>query len=632
MHKVCTKCGQKAHCMYCYGCHVCNADLPVIQKCHKQHFAALALKVFKVDHLRTQKARGILALQQNYSTELYTAPTLAVIQSEADIDALIEQYAATSRIFVRPCPTRPRHGFVESRQMLMTKENLLAIWEETLKEDPNGEMVVMRPINAAYNAIWTPGALTIGTSNDGATSGKECVVFPLDPVIGTKTLPPSLLKAATIYPPDEWPFIETVIPKKAELEYGDTSSMYSRLTQLRAGPVGSSANPDWIPHDVAEVTTILTPNLMDLLEWEKLTLSHKDIPGAVVYHPDGSLCDHYAVHARVLGIPIITTYRPALGSSLSRNTDQEVPYDPAAFLLGVVKGEMMDLNPHTAKDLAALMVLILHHSQVLRGPYTEWLGVGCALMLRLGCTALKGEARHYRTNSGLAGGGSPRISREAVYARVYPHSLKRHRTLIVRLLNLFKYGQWSGSVGGLKWATCAKALIPLFNGIKRIATDPTEEHVHSALLAFNVAMNQAHNNGWWMNKFVSGEAFNLIQEGDLAWTLVPTRVIHQIGSSRPGEVYTQRKLAGYESWKEILPLPPTITTLKVVEDPSIVGALVLAPQIRAIPRARQITIPPGALAKFVGDSFSGQMSLEFTPDGSGYTIHIGKQPIHQGEI
>lgn len=610
---VCSHC-KETWCTGCDTCHACEGSGVPFHKEDPINMASLFT-------IRTQKAAGIYALRQS-ALGTFTLASTGLIQSDEDVKeetiSALFPYGGPKQHFARPCPIRPRHGFVESR-IIKTADELIALWKETREADPEGELLLMPPINASHNAIWTPGMLTVGSSNDGATAGRDAISFPLVPVKGL--IAASTLKDARI-DPDGWPYIEAVAKKGIHIEQGSGLSRYFSLTQLRSGPALESVDPDWLPFD-GTVSQVLVAKDQSLLEWESLILSSKDQPGTVVKAT--SLTDHYAVHARTCGIPLFTSHTPAIGETFEKNTGKEIPYDRDAFLRGVAKADLfpIQVNGYLTAELTALMILCLHNAPVLRGAHTEWLGIGVGLMMRLGSAALRGEARHYKTH--VLGKGSSG-AREKVYTASFSQPLSRQRVKLTALYNLFRYGSWTGSVGGHSWAKCALSIIPLFNHVREIARG--EENFTSLILAFNTALNQAHNNGWWMNKFSSKEAFDEISKSSIPWTLGAGRVIHSLGHFTDKRI--PDRIASYADWAPVTTRAPRITSAVLVEGPSLTGgSIVVRPSLARIPLSRQIILTPQVLMKlFVEEpvgkksplTFSytseGRMRLEHTTSGT----------------
>ena len=196
---------------------------------------------------RTQKAKGVFALARHGLSRM---PFL--ISKDADFDDL-DNGIWHPKTFARPCPMRPRHGFVESR-IVATKEECRAVWEETKAADPRGELLLMPYINAAQSAVVTPAAVVIGKGHDGATSGAAgCITLPLAHL----NLEQFDLESLGVL---DTPYFESV----RNSEYGKQIS----IVQIRDGARPPETLGNFIPRDVT-VTNVLTAG-GDLLEWERL--------------------------------------------------------------------------------------------------------------------------------------------------------------------------------------------------------------------------------------------------------------------------------------------------------------------------------------------------------------------------
>src|SRR6185437_13355334 len=155
-------------------------------------------------YVRTQKAAGVLALKDfNWSTIRTN-----VFQSPSEITR--DPWYGSAPLFARPCPVRPRHGFVDS-QVVPTVKDARALLNLAQEVDPEAELLIMEYIQAHYNAIWTPGRFVIGPGHDGATSGTNSFTIPLVPNDAWMALFSgySLLKEARIHAPDV-PYFEIV--------------------------------------------------------------------------------------------------------------------------------------------------------------------------------------------------------------------------------------------------------------------------------------------------------------------------------------------------------------------------------------------------------------------------------------
>lgn len=449
--------------------------------------------------MKTQKVKGIKTLQ---NMGFHAPSILGVYDHEVTEEELHFHFPR----FARPCPKEPQHGFVDSR-VVNNIEELNQVIKETLAADPDGEVMVMDFIkNATHNAILTSNMLTVGLGHDGATSGKNCVSFPL---VGHKLFSPAYLKAAGI--------------KEGEDAYAEIVNNW--WTQLRSGPKVTCLKPDYIPADT-KVKAIIQPEGQDLLAWAKVTADIK--PGTVVWHPGGSMTDHYAVHARTHKIPILTTIKPEVGMTLVCNTNGKDAYDPIEVLKGVQASQAYQFvgsSDNTNYGLGVeLMLMCLHNSAVFTGAHSKWLGVGVGLMLRYGSMALRGEARHVMNEN---------KQRNTVYYAERNKSLSRHARNISKMISIFRYGTPGvHGVGGDRWTYCGTVLRELYLAVQDLAKDPTEEGVGAVLRAFNKAVNVAHNGGWWMNKFAPVQLFSeLAKRGLREESIYTIPIIHLIGQA-----------------------------------------------------------------------------------------------------
>ena len=457
---------------------------------------------------KTQKVKGILALQH---ADLPIPTIHGLIQSDEDVTDFIDRqwkHLPGEAVFARPCPFEPKHGYIDSRVIDAVKE-LRALWRQVKEDDPNGEILLMQPIDAAYNLLLTPNLMVVGSGHDGATAGKDTVIIP----ILLQALPSKVYREAELDLATSDPYIEVVVLEE-KLQYT------FRFTQLRAGPKTDKVIGDFIPHPTT-VQYILRADATQFKdrEWERAIERAKDLPGLVVWHPGGAITDHFSIHARSFNIPVIYGDKPKIGDTLVPFKPVEVP-NPQAVLRGIVIGSSVPLwhgkssgYGHDGMNTPAIAALLtaLHHSAEMVGDTGELIGIGIGLLMRLGCVALMGESRH-RSGNGLKFTGS----RTEVYKKGYQCSIHRLRCTLPWLINVFRYGEFSsGGVGGEKWAACGKTLIPLFEGTRQLALNPSDENVRFLIRALNVAVNQAHNGGWWLNKFASGELFVSVPKGDL---------------------------------------------------------------------------------------------------------------------
>lgn len=449
---------------------------------------------------RSQKATGIKALATAIGGS--KLPPFVLVQNVEDVDMayqiLCEQLdnKQSKTLFARPCPTRPRHGFVDSRPV-KTLDEIREVMRQTLEADDQGELILMPAIKAVYNSIWRPGLLAFGPGNDGATSGHNSHAMPLVPVdLNGIYGYGKAFKNARIND-GEVAYIESVTEQKDM--YGDGTRMvwHKYLTQMRGGPALAGAKPDYIPALTNVSKVVLAEG--DLLEWE--TKAKNFDANTVVWHPGGSLASHYAVHCVLNNVPILTTNEPKVGDVLEPNSNKE-PLDLQAAIRGIAAGSGFELvNNSNARNAVNAMLAGLHNTAVFEGQDSFYIGAAAAIMIRLGIAASCGEARHGQKKVIFNGG------RDQIYEDAF-RDLFASRKMIGTVYDIFANQHWSGGYGGKAWAKCTKAVADLDTAVIRFVKDPTEGGLKEVVSKLNMAVNCAHNNGWWMNKFTVNDVMD----------------------------------------------------------------------------------------------------------------------------
>lgn len=511
MKKCCSSCGSYSYCPM-HGCSWCG------------RWGAQPI----VPTPKTQKAKGLAILNSSGVAGISVTRIMGLYAADAPLKEtaipICVCAGVTPLLFIRPCPVYPRHGFLDS--FPCSPENYFSkvkeTWEKMQEADPDGEILVTQFINAKWNAIWTPSLVTFGRGHDGATAGKNTISIPLN---GTCPFPPEVLSAAGIGK-EEMPYMEAVLDRTWS------------ATQLRAGPTLDSINPNFIPFSFVVKRVIKAEG--DLIEWDAVV--SKMEKGDIVYHPGGSMCDHYSVHCRIHSVPIMTTFEPKVGDKMLAVGKVERP-DPKAVLRGAILGAKIPLTPSYYSPAVALLLTALHHSSAMTGSHGKWLGVGAALMLRLGSIALRGEARHEMSRKG------PKPAREEVYNNYINTPLSRHRAGLRRLANIFFFGKFEGSgMGGPKWGQCARALVPLFNSLNILAKEESDEAVAQLVSALNIAVNQAHNGGWWLNKFASQSLFDSAAQGYVSTALEPVELIADLEEMSLSDEVIEAEKEKWQKW------------------------------------------------------------------------------------
>lgn len=554
--------------LYCTGCH--------------NYYNVSVIDQDLLKKPETQKAKGIWAIRKikNIYMQILVPSVYGLLNVKEEFpsettDKLKGLLAKYKKFFARPCPPSPEHGFVESR-VVESIEEIEQVRKETLAANDASEILLMNPIDASFNIVWTPSLMAIGPGHDGATSGKGAISIPL---VGNGKIAPEVIAEAGIAA-GKGPYIEAVKQK-------GTPNLY--LTQLRGGPLLESTSPDYIPEPVV-VQQVIKTNGEDLLEWAKVVKNLAGKQGVVVWHPTGALTDHYSVHCRENKVPIVLTYEPQVGMTLESKPLAAI--DPQAVLRGLALGDRLQFSDANdairGRSFVNLLLVALHNSAVMRGQASLWLGVAVAAILKLGGAALEGEARHAH---GLHHGMKMKPD---IYDWYTAKSLSFLRARLSRVTQILHYGfgdpDQTKTYGGRKWALCGVALAPLYNAVRDLAQDPTEKNASELVLALNVAVNQAHNGGWWLNKFVSNEAYDKIPLGDLHFVLDSSTAFwftHQANLEFTDE-QVQKFASRAAKWPvtEIEPLKWRKVTLDIAP-----GAFVLKLKASTVPNPKTITIP-----------------------------------------
>ena len=479
---------------------------------------------------RTQKARGLAELRKAEQCGQLpfsvTVPEFTVIQHESEVgprwtSAQAEFSKHDSQVFARPCPTKPEHGFIDSR-VVTSVDECRAVWRETIAADPNGELLLMPAIqqtvpDKAVSMVWANGGLSLGAGHDGATDGKNSYMF------WTTDTPP--IKHKAIHNEADYklesPFFEFVWGS-----LGTSKHQLCHTVQMRSGPTmdkvldliqEARCNEDGylIVKEVVKAKGTLT-------EWKQTCAALEGREGIVVDHAGGTPASHWFVHCKSVEIPIVTTHTPQVGDNLSC-TLQEGDIQAEALLEGVY---LALRTPVTYEEAAKGMIAVARNWGDVAHTYDSalsmrYLGAGVGFCLRLGSLAALGESRHADTAFTRPirydkHDGSIR-TRDAVYSLYWNRYDLMHRRL-AESITLFKHHPFTKGYGGAAWAECTTAIANLHNQISIIVKllrakvegkDPVLKEIVGAILGqFNETIDLAHNNGWWFNKFIEQAVFD----------------------------------------------------------------------------------------------------------------------------
>lgn len=459
---------------------------------------------------RTQKMRGLSALRKRMYTgdqpkpqRLLALPSVLLPDLELGV-----QYP----VFARPCPIRPRHGFVESR-LVHSEGQLRKLYEEARAADPEAELMIAPFIAPEASAVFLPevGVLTLGPGHDGATGGHGSLVLRTV----AQALSEDLREAAGLR---DTGYMELVYGRRIDYdidryrERDQQGTLAAFVTQLRDGPKVEGAHRDFVPADV-ECKAVVTP-CEDLLEWESKVKTLE--PGTVVYAPGSSLASHAAVHCIINGVPFVTSFEPQVGTMVTKVGDatpiEAWPADEirTGFLLAASGcrecfADKNGRNPNTTA-LFHLASAILHNwSALYNTPEAARLAAFAAgVYIILGAASCWGEQRF----------ASPKIEllmqhnlddRAGIHEEVFEDPL-HWAGLMSYCCWEFEQRDYGSGYGGEAWAKCARETAKVVRALAKCGNrkkDVPREFLGKLVEAVNRCVNLAHNGGWWLNKLVT---------------------------------------------------------------------------------------------------------------------------------
>jgi len=488
--------------------------------------------------MRTQKAKGILVgiheIFQKYPhlCKFFAPMAHRLISHGSQLASFKDE--RDFPVFGRPCPVRPRHGFVDS-QVLNNKYDLDCMWNQSVHNDKHAEVILGPYMNAVdYNGIYvSSGNIAIGVGNDGATGGKDSISFPVAPTKFTKKI-----KRLSGVKDDEL-YLESIMQEG-----------WWHLTQVRGGPALNIASADYIPAEV-KVTDVISPH-DNLIKWEEEVKLYKDVPGVVVFGNGHTLASHAAIHCILNKVPFITTECPKMGQVLQPTLNAESPkLNRQRFREGMWAADRLlvriNSQKHVQNELQKhfyFALSVLHNWAYLKNSTeADWLlGAATQTLSRI-CSALCfGEHRHMYEGNGGVFSDKDRSS-------VYVKALNCEVSFLNSLSQVFKdfYSrEWSGGFGGPPWATCAWYSLKLWGRVVRTNNKNTstlsDAEVADVIGTVNKLVNLAHNNGWWFNKFTTEKDFDFIANEPGLAAFTAAEVFHKVAEQRrlnKGKTYSK---------------------------------------------------------------------------------------------
>ncbi len=440
----------------------------------------------------TQKLKGIIALMEHSLKGPLCLPQLFDVLPEKPSGDYItmNHHNYSYGVFVRPCPTTPQHGWIESK-VCHTAEEIYKIAMDVWRADKNGQVIVAPVLEGRYSAVITDMSVSIGAGNDGATSGRTILQIPV----------PTEFKHSTLNAADisnkESPFLEVV----------DTgNNNFPTMVQLRSGPKIKGHSDVYFPAgctpaDFKDVWHVCTPDLSNsLVDWEKTVKAFvaNGVKGVVL--PSKSINSHYAIHCISVNLAVITgqmatrIYSAHLGKDYNQTTlykcidecfDENVEVLPINW--GEVKESFLKwFNtplPQKWKQYGATSgVALLHSFPYLNTTHSQLIGAGIAWTCRSMMASIFGEGRHW--------GGNIK-DRNFVHDAVWCYSSKYVDTLkSFNREKFFSCKAWKRNTGygGTKWQHATAYTTRLISAVLR------KDSV-SALKNWNRCAEALHNGG-----------------------------------------------------------------------------------------------------------------------------------------
>lgn len=466
---------------------------------------------------KTQKGKSILKgcpdLQEwcddthlrGYQLYNYNKTHPILIRTKADIEQLSSNIWK-NKIFARPCPKTPRHGFVDSR-VISSKKELHKLLNQVLKIDSEGEIILTHFIDkATCNAVFSiNGLLSIGPKHDGATAGIKSFSLPVKPEKFWKKFP-DLVSNSGLQKKDNI-FVEGVFtkPSKAESSYDPVKNNGLHITQVRGGPP-VKAITDYIPQAMI-VKHIIKPN-NDLVAWE--TEVKKLKPGTVVYAKGHTLASHAAIHCVLNKVPFITSFLPKINQTLSPIQEKKINLNYRQFRLGV---SLALSSTHDITRVFHVSAAILHNwAYIKNSEHASWLlGMAAGYLCKVMCAINLGEYRHFCNSTN----NSSYTRRNSLYTKVITsNKLNLHMKKMPNALKTFSSERkYKPAFGGPRWAKSSKYNILIWNAIAKINYyGLTEARANKLVSLINKSINLVHNNGWLFNKVSSEFCLDYLAE------------------------------------------------------------------------------------------------------------------------
>lgn len=520
----------------------------------------------------TVPAMALIVLDANEDTRNATVANL--------FDNIMD---ASGTVFVRACPLAPRPGVLESTAvstLAECQEVVTRITETMLGPDPDpanpmfehglcdpdGCIMLMPYIESFASAVAKAGHyVTIGEGNAGVTSphGGEQVVLPLG---GDGTIKSTLTTLGMDHQRIEVEFVHSSAYDNANRShdsiknsnyFGRTYMVQLRGTEHPHQSIRSAPHPFTISgrvqggkDTVKEVLTLMDDSDEELARLEE-ALRGRDLDGVFICHPTGNMSSHHCGQCTTWGASYIITDTIEVGSTwvevdgwvIDDPTVEPQPFEQYAWREHFERGLVVGMHKHARQH----GWLSNHFHQYLGGAVmfgvekTAYLaGVFAGFLPTAILGVAMGEMRHARgtkkdflpihgvtfmaltenTPSESAWDGN-RDQYYCMYESV-PLTLPSMRGQLDWLNTMYDTG-WEGSGYGGKstYGDAVRKGRDVLDAIANYHQDSSHENFMALLGAVNTAENIVHNNGFFLNKFLSKRAFDIGTDPALISTTTP---------------------------------------------------------------------------------------------------------------
>lgn len=457
-------------------------------------------------NLLSQKASGIRDLA-NYGIGHYSYVTkMTRVLHEGNVDAFSKLGELEPPVFVRPCPTNPQHGFVESR-LIKHGHEILKVVEEIKATGEPIEILVCPYVEAEWSAVITPETMTVGPGNDGATSKNSLslkTVFPIKELTYKAVLPndPAIPKG------ENHPFVEVV---STGLDSTWSSSNSLQVVQLRRGPQPPTS-PDYVPGKKPfHVSNVMVAEEQDLLEWQAAVKNAG--PGTVIYLNGKGWTSHFAIHGISAKIPVISTHLPEVGEILQPTSVYEPKQEDFDRLARYISYAFNIPTISSAKDIKPCFAAFHHF-----GLWTTFTEAECKMMAWTVATFVRitfalgaGEMRHYPNCVGKKYGAPVKMppmwswlkpTRGKCYQLADAYNFPTIATMLPHMVKDFREANWGSSYGGMTWSIGAERAKIVVELACAFLKNPNAESWGEVVNAMNNMAYSVHNGGRFHNKLI----------------------------------------------------------------------------------------------------------------------------------